>query len=213
MKNIHGTMSSPIGELLILSNGDAITWLCMELRRYEPKPLRESRRDDAWFAQTRKQLRAYFAGELTEFDLPLAAEGTPFQQRVWTELRKIPYGATISYAELARRAGNPKAPRAAGAANGRNPISIIIPCHRVIGSNKSLTDYGGGLERKKQLLDLEAATTYGSDGSDGSYGKQNGILFPIAPISPISPLTSPCESSATIAPRGCARSVGRLHQV
>ncbi|MGH9840065.1 MAG: methylated-DNA--[protein]-cysteine S-methyltransferase [Blastocatellia bacterium] len=156
--NLYTTMNSPAGELLILSNGDAITWLCMEQRRYEPKKLSESRRDDSWFVQTREQLRAYFAGELTEFNLPLAAEGTPFQQSVWARLCEIPYGTTISYAELARRAGNPNASRAAGAANGRNPISIIIPCHRVIGSNNSLTDYGGGLERKKLLLDLESAT-------------------------------------------------------
>ncbi len=156
--NLYSTMNSPAGELLLLSNGEAITWICMEQRRYEPKNLHESRRDEPWFEQTRKQLRAYFAGELTEFDLPLAAEGTSFQQSVWAQLCEIPYGTTISYAELARRVGNPNAPRAAGAANGRNPISIIIPCHRVIGSDNSLTDYGGGIEIKKLLLDLESAT-------------------------------------------------------
>jgi methylated-DNA-[protein]-cysteine S-methyltransferase len=153
---LYSTMNSPIGELYLLSNGEALTWICMELRRYEPKPSADARRDPAWFAETEAQLRAYFAGELHTFDLPLAPEGTPFQQRVWAELVRIPYGATISYAELARRAGNPNAPRAAGAANGRNPLSIVIPCHRVIGSNGSLTDFGGGLERKKFLLDLEA---------------------------------------------------------
>ena len=156
MMNLYNTMNSPAGELLLLSNGDAITGLLMEQRRYAPKNLHESRRDDSWFEQTRKQLCAYFAGELTEFDLPLAAEGTSFQQSVWARLCEIPYGATISYAELARRVGNPNASRAVGAANGRNPISIIIPCHRVIGSNNHLTGYGGGIERKRFLLDFEA---------------------------------------------------------
>jgi len=159
--NLYSTMNSPAGELLLLSNGDAITGLLMEQRRYAPKNLHESRRDDSWFERTRKQLRAYFAGELTEFDLPLAAEGTSFQQSVWARLCEIPYGTTISYAEMARRVGNPNASRAVGAANGRNPISIIIPCHRVIGSDNSLTDYGGGIERKKLLLDLEEATIAG----------------------------------------------------
>jgi methylated-DNA-[protein]-cysteine S-methyltransferase len=150
-------MNSPIGELLMLSNGEGLTGIFMETRRYEPEGWDQSRRNDAWFKATRQQLRAYFAGELTEFDLPLAFDGTAFQQRVWEELCKIPYGSTISYAELARRAGNPRAPRAAGAANGRNPISIVVPCHRIIGSNGSLTDYGGGLERKKFLIEMEAA--------------------------------------------------------
>jgi methylated-DNA-[protein]-cysteine S-methyltransferase len=95
---------------------------------------------------------------LTDFDLPLATGGAPFQQRVWAELRKIPYGSTISYGDLARRLDNPKASRAVGAANGSNPISIIIPCHRVIGSNGKLTGYGGGIERKKFLLEFEAET-------------------------------------------------------
>ncbi len=101
------------------------------------------------------QLRSYFAGELQEFDLPLAPEGTPFQREVWEQLCRIPYGETISYGELARRIGNPKACRAVGLANGSNPISIVIPCHRVIGSNGKLTGYGGGLATKEKLLALE----------------------------------------------------------
>jgi len=117
--------------------------------------------DPAWIdnagqmQKTTRQLRAYFAGELEEFDLPLAPEGTPFQQKVWSELCNIPYGETISYGELARRIGNPNASRAVGLANGSNPIPIIIPCHRVIGSNGKLTGYGGGLPIKEKLLALE----------------------------------------------------------
>jgi methylated-DNA-[protein]-cysteine S-methyltransferase len=111
--------------------------------------------EESKFAEVTHQLRAYFAGELENFDLPLAPKGTPFQQNVWGELCKIPYGETISYGELARRMGNPNASRAVGLANGSNPIPIIIPCHRVIGSNGKLTGYGGGLPIKEKLLALE----------------------------------------------------------
>jgi methylated-DNA-[protein]-cysteine S-methyltransferase len=147
---------SPVGELVLTSNGEAITELFMEKHKGAPKPIEDWRRDDGMFREAARQLRAYFAGELTEFDLRLETTGTKFQRRVWAELLKIPYGSTINYGELARRIGNPNASRAVGAANGQNPISIIIPCHRVIGSNGSLTGYGGGIERKKFLLDLEA---------------------------------------------------------
>jgi methylated-DNA-[protein]-cysteine S-methyltransferase len=151
------TLSSPVGELLLTSNGEAITGLFMDKQKDGPKPINDWLRDDDVFVEAAEQLRAYFAGQLTEFDLPLAPQGTEFQKRVWSELLKIPYGSTIKYGELARRIGNHKASRAVGAANGSNPISIIIPCHRVIGSNGKLTGYGGGIERKKFLLDLEAA--------------------------------------------------------
>ncbi|MEV6103975.1 methylated-DNA--[protein]-cysteine S-methyltransferase [Streptomyces sp. NPDC051940] len=114
---------------------------------------------DAPFPEAAEQLRAYFAGELTEFDLPLRLDGTPFQQRVWAELCRIPYGETVSYAELAERIGKPTASRAVGLANGRNPVSIIVPCHRVIGSNGSLTGYAWGVERKRYLLGFEATGT------------------------------------------------------
>jgi methylated-DNA-[protein]-cysteine S-methyltransferase len=152
------TIDSPVGALFLTSNGEAIIELFMEKHKGGPKPIRDWRRDDGLFREAADQLRAYFAGELTEFDLPLATDGAPFQQRVWAELRKIPYGSTISYGDLARRIGNPKASRAVGAANGSNPISIIIPCHRLIGSNGKLTGYGGGIERKKFLLEFEAET-------------------------------------------------------
>jgi methylated-DNA-[protein]-cysteine S-methyltransferase len=115
------------------------------------------RRRDPVLTAARRQLDAYFAGKLTEFDLPLAPAGTVFQTGVWDELQRIPYGTTISYAELAGRVGRPGHFRAVGSANGRNPISIIVPCHRVLGSNGSLTGYGGGIDRKRWLLDHEAA--------------------------------------------------------
>jgi len=111
--------------------------------------------DDAWFKDVAAQLDAYFAGELSTFDLEMNLLGTPFQQRVWSQLCDIPYGETISYGELARRVGNANASRAVGLANGRNPIALIVPCHRVIGANGSLTGYGGGLERKTWLLEHE----------------------------------------------------------
>ena len=111
--------------------------------------------DERPFAEVRRQLRAYFRGELREFDVPLEMEGTEFQLSVWKELLKIPYGETASYLEIARRIGNEKAVRAVGLANGQNPIPIIVPCHRVIGSDGSLTGFGGGMENKRRLLELE----------------------------------------------------------
>ena len=106
-----------------------------------------------------RQLEAFFAGQLRDFDLALKPRGTPFQQRVWSSLREIPFGETISYGELARRVGNPAASRAVGLANGSNPIAIVIPCHRVIGSNGKLTGYGGGLDNKRWLIDFERGQT------------------------------------------------------
>jgi methylated-DNA-[protein]-cysteine S-methyltransferase len=150
---------SPVDPLTLVSDGRALTHLEFEHPKW-PAGARESwRRDDdlPLFAQARAQLDAYFAGERTAFELPLAPSGTDFQMLVWAQLRRIPYGGTISYAALARAIGDPKATRAVGAANGRNPISIIVPCHRVIGSDGSLTGFGGGIERKKRLLALEAA--------------------------------------------------------
>ena len=153
---LYTSLESPVGALVLTSNGEAITGLFMDKYKGEPFSIGDWTRDDELFREAADQLRAYFAGELTEFDLPIAAGGAPFQQRVWAELRKVPYGSTISYGELARRIGNPKAARAVGSANGDNPVSIIIPCHRVIGSNGKLTGYGGGIERKKFLLEFEA---------------------------------------------------------
>lgn len=150
------TTESPIGELLLTSNGEALTGVYMQEHRHGPTPEGWLRHDDLPVLHTaRAQLAEYFAGERREFDLPLSLAGTAFQQRVWEELARIPYGVTISYGELAARTGNPAASRAVGLANGRNPVSIIVPCHRVIGADGSLTGYGGGLDRKRALLALE----------------------------------------------------------
>jgi methylated-DNA-[protein]-cysteine S-methyltransferase len=148
---------SPIGELLLVGDGDALHGLHMQEGRTAVAVDPAWRRADEPFADVRRQLSEYFDGERLEFDVPLAMAGTSFQRRVWDELRGIPYGHTMSYGEVARRLGRPSASRAVGLANGRNPVAVIVPCHRVIGSDGSLTGYGGGLERKRLLLDLEAA--------------------------------------------------------
>jgi len=161
---------SPVQPLLLTSDGTSLTGLYM----VEHKHGREVGADwieqpDAQpFAETKRQLGLYFAGQLTEFDLPLAPGGTAFQQQVWKELCRIPYGVTISYGELAQRIGNPNASRAVGLANGRNPISIIVPCHRVIGASGKLVGYGGGLSRKEILLALE--------GSGAKQGEQASLF-------------------------------------
>jgi methylated-DNA-[protein]-cysteine S-methyltransferase len=157
---------SPIDPILLTSDGAALTGLYMVERKHGPEVGSDWVRNDdaAPFAEAQRQLADYFAGVLTEFDLPLTPEGTEFQRRVWTELTCIPYGQTISYGELARRIGQPGSARAVGLANGRNPISIVVPCHRVIGANGKLVGYGGGLPRKQALLALETAAC--GDSSD-----------------------------------------------
>jgi methylated-DNA-[protein]-cysteine S-methyltransferase len=158
----HTTVPSPLGELLLISDGTALRGLVMQRG---PRPIRV---DTSWvrspspFSEAVVQLDQYFAGERRAFDLPLVLDGTPFQLRVWAALQEIPYATTISYGELARRIGCPLASRAVGLANGRNPVSIIVPCHRVIGADGSLTGYGGGLDRKRWLLDLEGGVVAGS---------------------------------------------------
>ncbi len=150
---ISAIHDSPVGPLTLVSNGVALTHCAFENPRY---PVADAPRgDDVVIADARRQLDAYFAGKLRAFDLPLAPHGTEFQKRVWAALLKIPYGATRSYAQQAAAIGAPKAVRAVGLANGRNPLAIVIPCHRVIGANGSLTGYGGGMARKRLLLDLE----------------------------------------------------------
>jgi methylated-DNA-[protein]-cysteine S-methyltransferase len=153
-QSFFSCVASPIGELLLTSNGEAVTRISMM-----PWSANEQsgRRDDVLLGPARQQLLAYFAGELLDFDLPLAAAGTPFQQKVWSALCGIPYGETVCYAEIARRIGIPAASRAVGAANGRNPIALVVPCHRVIGKDGTLTGYGGGLDRKQGLLRHAAA--------------------------------------------------------
>ena len=155
---IYTTVDSPIGELLLLGDGDVLHGLYMQAGR---KPIRVQAgwtRDDDAFADVRSQLREYFAGERTAFDMPMHLEGSAFQRTVWHALTEIPYGQTISYGELARRIGRPDLARAVGTANGQNPIAVIVPCHRVIGANGKLVGYGGGLENKQLLLDLETGS-------------------------------------------------------
>jgi methylated-DNA-[protein]-cysteine S-methyltransferase len=153
VSEVYTTMACPLGELLLTAADGQLTGLFMPGEDVVP-PV-GAVRDTAAFAAIRRQMEEYFAGRRSAFDLPVAPPGTPFQQRVWDELQRIGYGETITYAELAARIGRPTAVRAAGAANGANPVSIVIPCHRVIGSNGSLTGYSGGLESKRFLLDLE----------------------------------------------------------
>jgi len=151
-------LPSPIDDLMAVAEGDSLVGLMM-LPHPDPGSDWQRADDDPILAEARRQLVAYFAGERQDFDLPLAPAGTAFQLQVWAALREIPYGQTISYGELARRIDNPQASRAVGLANGRNPISVIIPCHRVIGADGSLTGYGGGLPRKQLLLALEQGVT------------------------------------------------------
>jgi len=159
----------PLGPLCLAADTDgALVYLGFGARDPRDRLLRaldpEADRlvlDARRLAPIRRQLEAYFAGRLRCFDLPLAPRGTPFQLRVWAELQRIPYGRTLSYGELARRLGDPGLSRAVGAANGANPISIIIPCHRVIGADGSLVGYGGGLELKRALLELERGPVSG----------------------------------------------------
>jgi methylated-DNA-[protein]-cysteine S-methyltransferase len=153
----YDVVPAPIGRLIIASDGSAIAGVWMANADPRDVSWAERRGNDALLTQAREELLAYFAGRLRAFDIPLAPNGTEFQRRVWQELRTIPFGTTISYATLARRVNNTDAVRAVGSANGRNPIPIIIPCHRVIGSDGSLTGFGGGLDRKRWLLDHEGA--------------------------------------------------------
>jgi methylated-DNA-[protein]-cysteine S-methyltransferase len=156
--HLYDLMPSPVGELMLVATAQHLIGV-----HFSPHP-NDVRSAGGWrlasggtpadaiLQRTRAQLDDYFAGRTTTFDLPLGASGTPFQTQVWNALRAIPFGETVSYGEIARRLGDPKAMRAVGAANGRNPIPIIVPCHRVIGANGSLTGFGGGIDRKRWLL-------------------------------------------------------------
>jgi methylated-DNA-[protein]-cysteine S-methyltransferase len=155
----HVVVDSPVGPLTLVASGGALAGLYMTDQRH--RPLGESfgepadDPDGGPFGAASRQLREYFDGERTEFDLPLALDGTVFQRRVWAALQEIRYGETVSYGQLADRLGQPSASRAVGLANGKNPVGIIVPCHRVVGADGGLTGYGGGIERKRYLLDHE----------------------------------------------------------
>jgi methylated-DNA-[protein]-cysteine S-methyltransferase len=152
----YSWFESPVGDLLLAGSSDGLKLVSFgagkRARRVDP----EWKLDGSSFVEVMDQLQSYFAGERKKFEIPLVLEGTDFQKSVWSALQKIPYGETVSYKELAGKVGNPKAVRAVGAANGANPIPIIIPCHRVVGNDGSLTGFGGGLPLKKRLLELES---------------------------------------------------------
>jgi methylated-DNA-[protein]-cysteine S-methyltransferase len=155
----YAYFDSPVGRLLLAGDADGLALISFPCGRRPREPSATWTRDEGVLGEAIAQLRAYFAGERREFTLPLRAGGTPFQERVWSALRAVPFGATISYGELARRIGQPAAARAVGAANGANPLPIVVPCHRVIGADHTLTGFGGGLETKRFLLAHEARLT------------------------------------------------------
>jgi methylated-DNA-[protein]-cysteine S-methyltransferase len=159
MSPTHVVVPSPIGELTVVADDGAITHVLMDAAKYrpdDPEVLGEPGDPETEpFASAVSQLEAYFAGTLRDFDLPLAPRGDEFQQRVWALLREIPYGETRSYGDLARALGDRNLAQAVGTANGRNPIAVVVPCHRVIGADGSLVGYAGGLDRKRHLLALE----------------------------------------------------------
>lgn len=149
---------TPLGRLLLAGTAEHLKYTVFEQSAGAGKhdvPKADWEHNDTCFREHIRQLRAYFAGELKSFDLPVAGEGTDFQKKVWAALLNIPYGETATYGEIARSIGQPTASRAVGMANGRNPISIIVPCHRIIGTSGKLVGYGGGLERKQTLLSIE----------------------------------------------------------
>jgi len=159
----YAYLDTPIGTLLITGDAAAVLQITF------PSQGKPAKAEAGWVESPRgpvgeavRQLREYFAGERSDFDLPLAPKGTEFQRSVWRQLQEIPYGTTISYGELARRVGNPKASRAVGSANGKNPLPIVIPCHRVIAGDGTLGGFGGGLPTKQSLLALEQKTSIGN---------------------------------------------------
>lgn len=160
----HTVIDSPYGPLTLVATDRVLAGLYMTGQRHRPPEETFGEPDPGPFDETIEQLDAYFAGELREFDLPLHLAGTPFQRSVWAELQRIPYGETRTYGELAENLGKPGASRAVGLANGKNPVGVIVPCHRVIGASGSLTGYGGGLDRKQRLLAFENGTRESTPG-------------------------------------------------
>jgi methylated-DNA-[protein]-cysteine S-methyltransferase len=155
MATVHSTVDSPIGELTLVAADGVLTGLYFPHHRYRPDPATFGPRRDDGFDEAKRQLAEYFAGQRRSFDLPVDARGDDFQRQVWNLLDRIPYGRTTTYGDLARRLGDPARARDVGAAVGRNPLSVVVPCHRVLGKDGNLTGYTGGLKRKKFLLDLE----------------------------------------------------------
>ena len=156
----YDTFQSPQGGMLLLANDAGLAGVFFDHQKHHPEKQADWKKkpDHKFLQQAKRELTEYFAGKRTRFDVALAPEGTPFQRSVWKAISSVGFGETISYGELARRAGHPGCARAAGAATGRNPIGIIVPCHRIMGADGSLTGYAGGLERKRALLALEGAS-------------------------------------------------------
>ena len=155
MANRFTYYDSPLGTVTLQANEQGLLGVWFETHTTKPEDLGIQEDSFPIFQSVKEQLERYFAGDAVQFDVPIAAKGTPFQQSVWHALTTIPYGETWSYAQLADAIGNPKAVRAVGLANGKNPVSVIVPCHRVIGKNGKLTGYAGGIERKQRLLAIE----------------------------------------------------------
>jgi methylated-DNA-[protein]-cysteine S-methyltransferase len=156
MTSTHTTIDSPVGELTLVARDGALSGLYFPRHWYLPDPATFGTRSESGFEQAKDQLAEYFAGERSSFELATATAGDAFQQRVWKLIDEIPYGQTTTYGEMARELGDASLARAVGGAVGRNPLSVIVPCHRVVGKDGKLTGYAGGLERKRFLLDLEA---------------------------------------------------------
>ncbi len=180
--NAYVIVDSPIGRLLLQTDGASLTGLYMDVpgRPFPGMNDSEENANAGPLPEAARQLQEYFAGNRRDFDLPLRLSGTEFQQRVWRALTEIPCGETWSYGELAKRIGNPNASRAVGLANGRNPVSIVVPCHRVIGADGSLTGYGGGLQRKQWLLAHEGLHQFGRPPTNSAAGR----IEPRAPRRP-----------------------------
>jgi len=155
----YDIIESPVGPLLATGDGESITGIYLENHKGGPAIAAEWSQDPTKFQALRRQLAAYFAGKTTSFDLKLGLKGTEFQQSVWKLLEEIPHGRTVTYGDLAKKLGKPSASRAVGAAVGRNPVSIVVPCHRVLGSDGAITGYAGGVKRKEILLELERSSS------------------------------------------------------
>lgn len=172
----YSFVPSPIGRLLVTAEGSLLSGLYMSGHKGRPAPRPTWQRADEPFVAVRRQLEDYFAARRQTFDLPLRMAGTPFQQLVWKALVRIPFGTTITYAQLAARIGRPGAARAVGHANSRNPISIVVPCHRVIGADGALAGYAGGLDKKRWLLDLERKVSAAEYRSTSNRPASNGRI-------------------------------------
>lgn len=178
----HTFIDSPIGTLTLVREEAGLTGVFMPEHRPAPNEERFGERDDAAFADAVQQFGEYWAGERTGFDLPLAPAGTEFQLQVWNALRTIPHGETRTYGWIAEQIGQPTAVRAVGLANGRNPLSIVVPCHRVVGTSGALTGYAGGIERKRFLLEHEMGTMLGATGLSGSGTGVTGPSVTVASV-------------------------------